>query len=127
MGKKILVVDDNPDAVTILSTMLEASGYTVVGEYSGASALAAANVDPPDLILLDLMMPEMSGMEVLQRLKDNPATARIPVILVTAKTQDEDVITGYRYGAEYYITKPFTAKQLRYGVNLVLGQGDSVE
>ena len=79
-----------------------------------------------DLVLLDIMMPEMSGMEVLQRIKDDAATGRLPVILVTAKTQDEDVLSGYQYGADYYITKPFTAKQLLYGIELILGKGESV-
>lgn len=127
MSKRILVVDDNPDAITILRSTLESRGFTVVVENNGTSALEAANAEPPDLILLDVMMPEMSGMEVLQRLKETPRTAQIPVILVTAKTQDEDVISGYQVGADYYITKPFTTKQLLYGVNLVLGLGDSVE
>jgi DNA-binding response OmpR family regulator len=72
------------------------------------------------------MMPEMSGLEVLQRIKNDSATGLLPVILVTAKTHDEDVLSGYQYGADYYITKPFTAKQLLYGVNLFLGKGESV-
>ena len=67
------------------------------------------------------MMPQMSGMEVLDRLRANPATAGVPVILVTAKDQDEDLLAGYKYGADYYITKPFSAKQLLYGIGLVLG------
>ena len=79
-----------------------------------------------DLVLLDVMMPEMSGIEVLQQIKDNSQTGRLPVILVTAKTHDEDVMVGYQYGADYYITKPFTAKQLLYGIDLVLGKGESV-
>ena len=127
MGNKILVVDDNPDAITILRSALESRGYEVIVESNGPAALTAANSNLPDLILLDVMMPEMSGMEVLQKLKEEPRTSQIPVILVTAKTQDEDVISGYRYGADYYITKPFTTKQLLYGVNLVLGHGDSAE
>ncbi|HXQ20557.1 MAG TPA: response regulator, partial [Candidatus Acidoferrales bacterium] len=71
-------------------------------------------------------MPEMSGLEVLQQIKENAQTGRLPVILVTAKTHDEDVLSGYQYGADYYITKPFTAKQLLYGIDLVLGKGESV-
>lgn len=127
MAHKVLVVDDNPDAITILRSALEARGFIVDGANSGAAALDAVNTDSFDVILLDVMMPEMSGLEVLDRLKANPSTAGIPVILVTAKTQDEDVISGYRVGADYYITKPFTTKQLLYGINLVLGLGDSVE
>lgn len=122
MGQKILVVDDNPDAIAIVRSALEARGYAVNTADRGCAALASVETDPPDVILLDIMMPDMSGLEVLEKLKAAPSTAGIPVILVTAKTQDDDVISGYSVGAEYYITKPFTTRQLLYGVNLVLGQ-----
>ena len=122
MGQKVLVVDDNPDAIAIVRSALEARGYTVNTAERGSTALASVEADPPDVILLDIMMPDMSGLQVLEKLKATPSTAGIPVILVTAKTQDDDVISGYTVGAEYYITKPFTTRQLMYGVNLVLGQ-----
>ena len=76
-----------------------------------------------DLIVLDIMMPQMDGLEVLTRLKGEPATATIPVILLTAKVQYEDVLGGYKMGADYYITKPFTSTQLLNGINLLLGEG----
>jgi DNA-binding response OmpR family regulator len=126
MTQRILVVDDNPDSVTIMRTILESRGFGVYVAASGAAALQIVNQEPLDLVLLDVMMPEMSGIEVLQQIKDNSKTARLPVILVTAKTHDEDLMEGYQYGADYYITKPFTAKQLLYGISLVLGKGDSV-
>ena len=120
----ILVVDDNPDSITILQSILETRGYRVVVADSGPAALQKVQAEPcPDLVLLDVMMPEMNGLEVLQAIKETHATARLPVILVTAKTHDEDVLSGYQYGADYYITKPFTAKQLLYGIDLVLGKG----
>lgn len=120
----ILVVDDNPDSITILQSILETRGYRVVVADSGTVALEKVQEEPrPDLVLLDIMMPEMNGLEVLQAIKETNATARVPVILVTAKTHDEDVLSGYQYGADYYITKPFTAKQLLYGIDLVLGKG----
>lgn len=120
----ILVVDDNPDSITILQSILETRGYRVVVADSGTAALEKVQEEPrPDLVLLDVMMPEMNGLEVLQAIKETNATARVPVILVTAKTHDEDVLSGYQYGADYYITKPFTAKQLLYGIDLVLGKG----
>ncbi len=122
MGQKILVVDDNPDAIAIVKSALEARGFSVNTAERGAAALESATADPPDVILLDIMMPDMSGIEVLEKLKATPSMASIPVILVTAKTQDDDVISGYAVGAEYYITKPFTTRQLMYGVSLVLGQ-----
>jgi len=122
--KTILVVDDNPDSITILQSILETRGYRVVVADSGPAALQKVQEEPcPDLVLLDVMMPEMNGLEVLQSIKETHATARLPVILVTAKTHDEDVLSGYQYGADYYITKPFTAKQLLYGIDLVLGKG----
>src|SRR2546426_939289 len=127
MTRKILVVDDNPDAVVILRGALEARGFAVTVAESGTAALEAAGQELPDVILLDVMMPQMSGLEVLERLKSAPATTNIPVILVTAKTQDEDVISGYRIGADYYITKPFTTKQLLYGISLVLGESDRAQ
>jgi CheY-like chemotaxis protein len=124
MSQTILVVDDNPDSVTILQSILETRGYAVLVAESGATALKLVQRDPqPDLVLLDVMMPEMNGLEVLQKIKETHSTSKIPVILVTAKTHDEDVLSGYQYGADYYITKPFTAKQLLYGIDLVLGKG----
>ena len=127
MKQRILIVDDNPDGITIMRSILESRGYEVTAALSGMEALAALEKETPDVVLLDVMMPEMSGLEVLQRIKENAATGRLPVILVTAKTHDDDVLSGYQYGADYYITKPFTAKQLLYGIDLVLGKGESVE
>src|SRR5437763_14590706 len=101
--------------------MLLSRGFEVRVAYNGPSALASVEQQRPDLVLLDIMMPQMSGMEVLDRLGANPATAGVPVILVTAKDQDEDLLAGYTYRADYYITKPFRAKQLLSGLGLVLG------
>ena len=126
MKHRVLVVDDNPDSVAIMRGILEGRGYDVAAASSGNEALQFLKQEAVDLVLLDIMMPEMSGMEVLQRIKEDAATGRLPVILVTAKTQDEDVLSGYQYGADYYITKPFTAKQLLYGIELILGKGESV-
>ena len=126
MNERILVVDDNPDSIAIMRTILEAKGYRVLVAASGAEALQQVKTESPDLVLLDVMMPEMSGLEVLQHIKEDAQTGRLPVILVTAKTHDDDVLSGYQYGADYYITKPFTPKQLVYGIDLVLGKGDSV-
>jgi len=127
MKARILVVDDNPDSLAIMRTILENRDYQVVAAGSGADALAVVQSGPVDIVLLDVMMPDMSGIEVLQQLKLNAQTAHLPVILVTAKTHDEDLLSGYEYGADYYIPKPFTAKQLMYGIDLVLGQGDAGE
>jgi DNA-binding response OmpR family regulator len=122
MERRILVVDDNLDSTMILRSMLESQGFSVRVANSGQEGLAALAQEVPDLVLLDVMMPEMSGFEVLERIKSRHTTAKVPVIMVTAKMQDEDVMTGYQYGADYYITKPCTAKQLVYGIGLVLGR-----
>jgi len=127
MKRRILIVDDNPDSATIMRSILEPRGYAVSVATRGVTALEMVQADPPDLLLLDVMMPEMSGFEVLQRIKSDSNTGRLPVILVTAKTQDEDLVSGYQFGADYYITKPFTAKQLLYGIDLVLGKGEAAE
>jgi two-component system alkaline phosphatase synthesis response regulator PhoP len=124
MSRKILVVDDNVDSLTIIRSMLESRGYTVRAAQSGPEALAQLEREVPDLVLLDVMMPEMSGLEVLERLRSAHATAKVPVIMVTAKMQDDDLMAGYQHGADYYITKPCTSNQLLYGIGLVLGRTD---
>ncbi|MFQ5917213.1 MAG: PleD family two-component system response regulator [Candidatus Binatia bacterium] len=121
--RTIMVVDDNPDIVTIVKTILEVKGYVVQSAFSGQEVLNLLEEQKPDLIILDVMMPQMDGLEVLTRLKGDPGTASIPIILLTAKVQYEDVLGGYKMGADYYITKPFTSTQLINGINLLLGEG----
>jgi two-component system, OmpR family, alkaline phosphatase synthesis response regulator PhoP len=120
--RTIMVVDDNPDIITIVKTILEGKGYQVLSASSGQELLNLLTDRKPDLIILDIMMPEMDGLEVLGRLKAVTDTASIPVILLTAKVQYEDVLGGYKLGADYYITKPFTSTQLVNGINLLLGE-----
>jgi two-component system alkaline phosphatase synthesis response regulator PhoP len=121
--KTIMVVDDNPDIITIVKTILEGRGFTVFSASSGPELLNMLPNQKTDLIILDIMMPEMDGLEVLTRLKGKTETSTIPVILLTAKVQYEDVLGGYKLGADYYITKPFTSTQLVNGINLLLGEG----
>ncbi len=127
-NRTIMVVDDNPDLVDILRITLESKGFNVRCAYSGLELFTGLDELKPDLIFLDVMMPQMDGLEVLTRLRENSDTASIPVILLSAKVLDEDVQIGYKKGAKYYITKPFTPTQVLEGVNLVLGgdQGQSV-
>ncbi len=117
--KTIMVVDDNPDIITIVKTILEGRGYNVFSASSGPELLNMLTTQKPDLIILDIMMPEMDGLEVLTRLKGKTETSTIPVILLTAKVQYEDVLGGYKLGADYYITKPFTSTQLVNGFSSV--------
>jgi len=116
------VVDDNLDNLTIVEKLLRTRGFQVTTVESGIAALQALEDVRPDVVLLDVMMPNMSGMEVLDRIRANPQHATVPVILVTAKAADHDVLDGYKFGADYYITKPFTVRQLLYGLGLVLGR-----
>ena len=122
MPETILIVDDNESAASMTARMLSGLGYEILTALDGPSALAQIAGQLPDCILLDIMMPRMSGLEVLSRLKHDPVTMGIPVILLTAKSQDEDVLIGYKEGAEYYITKPCTSRDLVYGIRLVLGK-----
>lgn len=121
-NKTIMVVDDNPDIITIVRTILEGKGFNVLSASSGAECLETLKSQKPDLIVLDIMMPEMDGLEVLTRLKAMSEFSNVPVVLLTAKVQYEDVLGGYKLGADYYITKPFTSTQLINGINLLLGE-----
>ena len=121
----VLVVDDNEDNLRVTEEILKTKGFTVQVANDGASALRSIEQSRPDVVLLDVMLPDMDGMEVLDRLRSNTELGRLPVILVTAKAQDEDLLAGYKVGADYYITKPFTARQLLHGIGLVLGTGEA--
>ncbi len=125
----IMVVDDNPDSVTIVKTILEVKGYGVQSAYSGKEVFNLLGEQKSDLIILDIMMPEMDGLEVLARLKVAPETSSIPVIMLTVLDTNEDMMTSYKLGADYYVTKPFTRTQLMTGINRILtkDQGQSVE
>ena len=118
----ILAVDDREDGLIALRTILEGVDASVVTASSGNEALSKAYDSNFAAILLDVRMPDISGFDVLQRIRDTPNTASLPVILISAKGGEDDTMTGYQYGADYYITKPCTAAQLLYGVGLVLGR-----
>jgi len=122
--REILIVDDTWDCLLVLRLMLERYGYTVRAAQSGEEALALIAAHPPDVLMLDVMMPGMSGLQLLERLRADHTTAQIPVILVSARVGDDDVMTGYQVGADYYITKPCTAQQVARGIALVLGDDD---
>ena len=109
---RVLVVDDIPRNLQVVGTMLRNEGYEVMPSTSGADALEGVRVQVPDLILLDLMMPEMDGLEVCRRLKADPAVGNIPVIFLTASNEMEHLVKGFEAGAVDYITKPFNAPEL---------------
>lgn len=118
--KKILVVEDDEDIMELISYNLERENYTVVKAGSGEKALQKITKDRPDMVLLDLMLPGTDGLQVCKKIKADPGTARIPVIMVTAKGEEADIITGLEAGADDYITKPFRPKELIARVRAVL-------
>jgi len=124
MNKKptILIVDDNPENLSVLGSIVATNGYIPGFATNGTMALASIKEEAPDLILLDVMMPDMDGFEVCRRLKQDTALAEIPIIFLTAKTETDDVIAGLKLGAVDYVTKPFNKEELltRVQTHLVL-------
>jgi CheY-like chemotaxis protein len=105
---KVLVVDDEPDVLLLCRVNLEFEGYEVVEAADGHQALQRIRESAPDVVLLDVMMPDMDGWQVLGAIKDDPALKDIPVVMLTAKVQDQDQLRGWSQGAADYITKPFS-------------------
>lgn len=117
---RVLVVDDEPDILNLLEYNLKRSGFQAILAKDGPEAIEAAKAHRPDLVLLDIMLPDMEGTEVLRRLKSLESTASIPVIMLTAKGEEIDKIVGFELGAEDYITKPFSPRELILRVKAVL-------
>jgi len=122
MSARVLVVDDRAESSRATRAALEARGLDVEHAADGPSALERIELRRPDVILLEVEMAPMGGMEVLDRIRANPQLAGIPVILVAAAAEDEDLLEGYKFGADYYLTKPFSPRQLLYAMGLVLGR-----
>ena len=118
--EKILIVDDEEDILELIQYNLTREGYDVVGAESGEKALQIAKTDPIDLIVLDLMLPAIDGLEVAKRLKRDPKTDQIPIIMLTAKGEEADVVTGLELGADDYISKPFSPRILIARIRAVL-------
>jgi DNA-binding response OmpR family regulator len=109
---KILVVDDDSDICALIEFKLTSMGHEVIIEHDGEGGLAAAHDERPDLVVLDWMMPRLTGLEVCIALRDDPLLCRVPVILLTAKAQEADVQRGFAAGADDYIVKPFSPREL---------------
>jgi two-component system phosphate regulon response regulator PhoB len=120
---KILVVDDEPEAVELLEFNLKQAGFDVISAADGAEALRKARSAFPSLVVLDLMLPEIDGLEVCKMLRRDRATAQIPIIMLTAKAAEIDRILGLELGADDYITKPFSPRELVLRVQKVLKRG----
>jgi len=122
--KTILVIDDEKDLIKLIDLHLSKEGYLVIGAKNGIEGLDIALKHKPDLILLDIMMPKLDGLEVCKRLKSATETSRIPVVMLTAKAQETDKVIGLELGADDYITKPFSPRELVARVKAVLRRSE---
>jgi two-component system phosphate regulon response regulator PhoB len=123
---KILVVDDEPEAVELVEFNLKQAGFVVITAADGAEALNKARATSPNLIVLDLMLPEISGLEVCKMLRRDPATAGVPIVMLTAKAAEIDRVLGLELGADDYITKPFSPRELVLRIQKLLLRGQAV-
>lgn len=120
MGKRILIIDDEPDLIALLRANLKSEDFEVESAKDGETGLRLAMKDPPHVVVLDLMLPGIDGLEVCRRLRNNPRTADLPIIMLTAKAAEVDRIVGLRVGADDYVTKPFSPKELVARVQALL-------
>ena len=118
----VLVADDDPDILALVTFRLERAGYDVVAASDGEQALQLALAQPPDLAVLDVMMPKLDGYEVTTRLRQNERTRRMPIILLTARVQEADIARGFEVGADDYVKKPFSPQELGARVQAILGR-----
>lgn len=124
MGRKILVVDDEEVLVETITYNLEQSGYQVLTATDGASALEIARQELPDLIVLDIMLPGMDGLEVCRQLRRDKRTSTVPIIMLTAKADEIDKVVGLEVGADDYVTKPFGRRELLARIRALLRRVD---
>ena len=122
MKQRILVVDDEPEAVELVEFNLRQAGYLVSTAANGAEALKKARAQTPDLIVLDVMLPEMDGFEICKTLRLDEATAKVPIIMLTAKAAEIDRVLGLELGADDYLTKPFSPRELMLRVKKILAR-----
>ena len=121
----VLLAEDDADIRFLVTFKLEQAGHQVTGFENGMKALAAARRNPPDLAVLDILMPGMSGLDVCRELRRDPATAAVPVIILTARAEKADIAAGFAAGAADYILKPFSPRDLAMRVKAVLARGQA--
>jgi two-component system alkaline phosphatase synthesis response regulator PhoP len=126
-GQRVLVVEDEPDVAELIRYNLTKEGYDVIVVANGAEGLKRARETKPDIILLDIMVPQLNGWEVCRRLKQDPETRAIPVIMVTGRVEEGDKVLGFEMGADDYVTKPFSPRELVARVRAVVRRGKSAE
>ncbi len=116
-SRKIVIIEDEPDTAEMYAEMMRISGYSVVKFFGGLSAVEQLVDQDPSAVVLDLMMPDLSGLEVLNYIKSQPSLAKIPVVIVSAKTMPEDIETGLKAGANAYLTKPVSYSSLKQAID----------
>jgi len=112
LKNKILIVEDEESLLKLESILLSSKGYNVTGVMDGKAALKEVRLNRPDLVILDIMLPEMDGFEVCRQIKQNPETSNIPVVMLTAKKNSQDLARGQEVGSDAYITKPFKSSKV---------------
>src|SRR6266436_9146639 len=126
-GRKILVVEDESDVADLLTLNFRKAGFRTSTAADGASGLQKAREDRPDFIVLDMMLPKMSGLEVCKILKNDTATSHIPILMLTAKAEEIDRIVGLEFGADDYVTKPFSPREVLLRIKAILRRGTAEE
>ena len=124
-GKKILIIEDESDVADLLTLNFRKTGFKISTATDGASGLQKARDDRPDFIVLDLMLPKMSGLEVCKILKSDTATSHIPILMLTAKAEEIDRIVGLEFGADDYVTKPFSPREIVLRIRAILRRGET--
>ncbi len=123
MSERILVVDDEPDLLELVRVNLAEAGFEVDATTSGREVLERVRRDPPDLLVLDLMMPDVAGTEICRQIRATPELSNLPIIMLTAKADELDRVVGFELGADDYVTKPFSPRELSLRVRAVLRRG----
>lgn len=127
MADKVLIVDDDVQTLRLVGLMLERQGYKILAANNGTQALQMAHVDQPDVIILDIMMPDIDGYEVTRQMRKDPETARIPILVFTAKSQPDNKISGYEAGADDYLTKPIHPAELTAHLRALLQRSKALQ
>ena len=126
-GRKILIIEDEGDVADLLTLNLRKAGFRISTAADGASGLQKTRDDRPDFVILDLMLPKMSGLEVCRILKSDTATSPIPILMLTAKAEEIDRIVGLEFGADDYVTKPFSPREIVLRIRAILRRGEKPE
>jgi two-component system, OmpR family, phosphate regulon response regulator PhoB len=126
-GRKILIIEDETDVADLLTLNLRKAGFRVSTAADGASGLQNARDGRPDFIILDLMLPKMSGLEVCRILKSDTGTSQIPILMLTAKAEEVDRIVGLEFGADDYVTKPFSPREIVLRIRAILRRGETAD